>query len=651
MKLSNPQRIAPLSYFAEPNTEREVLLHGPHVFDLDGDGSDEIIVSGIESQASTPSTFTNTTVKIFSWRDGKLVDVTKSWLPNGMDQIEGSADIVFGDFNGDGRTDMLLPGSADMKWPANTYVFYNQGSSFVRSDLGVDYWMHGADSADINKDGYMDVMSVGYDQSKIFLGGANGMTSVAIPFWGKGSGVALGDFLGNGKVQAAIIDNATADVAADSRLYTITSDYRLQLIGVLPTPILATEKFRYLNVSSHDVSALPWDFNRDGKLDILVMSRGWGTGTGGDRWVAISQVQFLENRGNGQFVDVTEQRLVGYDMNTFVSYEPMLGDFDGDGDEDIFLSHSGNIPSTRILINNNGVFTDTGLKMFAPTLSGYNSIGAIARDDQGNWNYLVDNFYHVGNQTISTMTSYRLVFDNAKSVNDVGFKVSSVWKFGHAYNAGSPERAGDGETIKLEGKNRSTEVYQGTKNYDRLLGTDGDDALFLDDLISPFADKKSQSRLVDIEEINMGAGNDFVDLTSKKYSIGDMIIYGGAGDDTIWSSKGNDLLSGGPGRDIFWGGASDDTFLFTSLDARDTIKDFRSGEDRIAFDASVFTRLDNSLFDNFATGSKVQDGNDYLVYRDGILYYDPDGSGPGEMIEIVELIGAPVLDPDDFFLM
>lgn len=652
MKLGTPQTLGPLSYFVKVNTERETLLHFPHVYDLNGDGSHEIIVAGLESQGTTPANYTNNTVKIFSWRAGKLVDVTQSWLPNGIDSIEGTGDVVFGDFNGDGRTDMLMAGNTDMNHPANTYVFYNQGSSFTRSNLGVDYWKHGADSADINRDGYWDVLATGYHDPKIYLGSATGMRALSIPMWGDGSGVALGDFLGNGSIQAVITDNYTPWARSSTGLYTITSDYRLEPHSLLPTPILEQEKYRYLNVGSHDVSALAWDFNKDGKLDVLVMSRGVASGS--MPWVGISKLQFLENRGNGEFADVTDQRLLDWDINTFIGYAPVIGDFDSDGDDDIFLSHSGDVPSTRILINDGkNVFTDTGLDVFAPTLSGYDSVATMARDDQGRWHYLVDAMYYVNNQTLSTMTAYQLLFDSSpRVVNEIKFKADSVWKLGvSAYNAGSPERAGDGELISVQGKNRSVEVYQGTKDHDRLVGTSGDDALFLDDLLSTFSSGGPRARVIDIEEIDMGAGNDIVDLTSNQYSLGDVVIAGGGGNDTIWSSLGDDILSGGSGQDVLWGGAGEDTFLFTAFDARDTIKDFQIGEDRIAFDAKVFAKLDDDLSDNFATDWSSQDQDDFLVYHDGVLYYDRDGSGPGAAVELARFIGSPVLDHNYFYLM
>lgn len=651
MKLGTPQTLGPHSYFGG-STEIAVMNHYPHTYDLNGDGVKEIIMAGFESQASTPWAYTNTSVRIFSWRAGKLVDVTQQWLPDGIDRIEGTGDIVFGDYNGDGRTDMFMAGNTDMEHPANTYVFYNQGSSFTRGNLGSEYWKHGADSADINGDGYWDVLATGYHDPKIYLGGASGMRTLSIPMWGDGSGVALGDFLGNGRIQAVMIDNFSPWQRGGTSLYVITSDYRLEPHSNLPTPRLELEQYRHLNVGSHDVSALAWDFNQDGKLDVLVMSRAFAK-SGPNPWINVSQLQFLENRGDGKFVDVTEQRLVNWDINTFVGYAPVIGDFDQDGDDDIFLSHAGDVSSTRILFNDNGVFTDTGLDVFGSVMAGWDSIGTISQDDQGQWHFLVDTLRYTVNGSLSTMKAYPLLFDSIDPpVNDIAYKTSSVWGGGvMAYNAGSPKRSGDGEFIPIQGKNCSVEVYQGTNGYDRLLGTQGDDALFLDDLLSAFHDNKPQARIVDIEEISMGDGHDIVDLTSNQYSVKDIKILGGNGDDVIWSSQGNDVLSGGQGQDTIWGGAGKDVFLFTSFDSQDIIKDFQVGEDRIAFDLRVFNLLDDDLSDNISFDRNNRDRDDFLLYENGILYYDRNGSDPGDMVAIAKFIGAPELDPSYFFLM
>jgi Ca2+-binding RTX toxin-like protein len=123
-------------------------------------------------------------------------------------------------------------------------------------------------------------------------------------------------------------------------------------------------------------------------------------------------------------------------------------------------------------------------------------------------------------------------------------------------NAGSPGYSGSGETVSIRGMRQSQDVFNGGDGIDTLVGTGGADAILLDDTVSP--DRQSGPRLSSIEIINAGGGDDVVDLTSRRYSYGDVTVDGGSGNDVIWSSKGNDTLLGGSGDDRTDGGAGKD---------------------------------------------------------------------------------------------
>lgn len=59
------------------------------------------------------------------------------------------------------------------------------------------------------------------------------------------------------------------------------------------------------------------------------------------------------------------------------------------------------------------------------------------------------------------------------------------------------------------------------------------------------------------------------------------LLTGGGGKDELDGGGGQDTLVGGRGRDELTGGAGRDTFKFERGDGRDTITDFRQGQDRI----------------------------------------------------------------------
>ena len=128
-----------------------------------------------------------------------------------------------------------------------------------------------------------------------------------------------------------------------------------------------------------------------------------------------------------------------------------------------------------------------------------------------------------------------------------------------------------GERVRLGGKNRTHDVYDGDEGYDVLQGTDGHDALFLDDGISPF-ESGQQARIQNIEEIDMGDGHDILDMTSNQYDYDQGVIAkGGAGHDTLWTSTGDDTLIGGSGHDSMFGGDGNDLFIFSADEGHDTV--------------------------------------------------------------------------------
>jgi FG-GAP-like repeat len=73
-----------------------------YAFDYNNDGVQEVLFSAFETQYNTPENFTNSNVSIFGWKDGKLINLTSTLLPGTNRFVEGTGDVAFGDFNGDG---------------------------------------------------------------------------------------------------------------------------------------------------------------------------------------------------------------------------------------------------------------------------------------------------------------------------------------------------------------------------------------------------------------------------------------------------------------------------------------------------------------------------------------------------------------------
>ena len=122
--------------------------------------------------------------------------------------------------------------------------------------------------------------------------------------------------------------------------------------------------------------------------------------------------------------------------------------------------------------------------------------------------------------------------------------------------------AGTKEKIFLTGKNKITDIFEGSCDTNVLVLTDdpNGDALFVDDIYTALG---NQVRLTQIEEIRAGAGDDIVDMTSQRYGyVGDGVsIYGGLGNDIIWANNGNNILFGDAGNDRLVGGNNNDVFI------------------------------------------------------------------------------------------
>ena len=166
-------------------------------------------------------------------------------------------------------------------------------------------------------------------------------------------------------------------------------------------------------------------------------------------------------------------------------------------------------------------------------------------------------FAGAGSDTLSGGSGSDLL-DAGAGDDTLRFGADAYWgKHDYVQDVGSPGVAGSGATADLDDLGRSWDVFIGGAGRDTLMGTAQADAIILDDASSPSA--LAGPRLQEIELINAGDGDDVVDLTSSRYSYGDITIDGGNGNDTVWSSGGNDALFGGAGSDTLNAGAGRDT--------------------------------------------------------------------------------------------
>jgi Ca2+-binding RTX toxin-like protein len=385
--------------------------------DLDGDGVEELILAGVETQPNTPDKFKGTDITIFGWKNGIFQNITSNWLPNGINRLEGAGAIAFGDFNGDGLIDFYTGGNADMDYAINAYQFINQGNYFERTNLGLSMWEHGYAVADINGDGYDDVIPLGWSQlASPLMGSQFGLTRLngdSMP----GSGGVIADFLGNGDPYLIVVDQGGG--IQDTRLFSILFDsihHRLyyELVSELPMPILESYDFIVDDYDkSHDVRVVALDFNYDNLIDAIVFSRG---GWDGQVWVKKSAVQFLKNDGDGKFTDVTNEFLRNYYIDSYVGYNPIISDFNLDGRLDIFHSDSSwegvNKSTSIILGNQDGTFEDQNRSIFSDLLSPNGGISSIIKGPNEKYYFVTDNVYGGGKAELKV---YYLTFPSREA--------------------------------------------------------------------------------------------------------------------------------------------------------------------------------------------------------------------------------------------
>ena len=380
------------AYYRDGSTSTPVSYM--YAKDINKDGVDEVFFVAFESQPNTQATYSNTSIHIFGWENSVFKEITSTWLPGISNQVEGVGDLVFGDFNGDGKIDVFLSAYTDMDFDTNAYALINTGSSFTKVSLGLARWQHAAASADINRDGFDDVIVAGYANFPQYMGSATGLVQYSGMIGS--SGVAVGDFLGTGTAQAVFVD-ASSTGGADSFIYTMTINNTAKQITFtktvsLPAPrLVATEDSTN---RSHDIRTRAVDFDSDGRLDIVIFSYKANYTRSLLETEYKSEIQFLRNTGSGVFVDVTDTIRSGYDTTGYPGYYPEFRDFNGDGKLDLFLSQPDYFSSrvhrsTTLLIQQaNGTYKDTGKSDFTGAIDSQGGQGLLAKGPAGK-TYLV----------------------------------------------------------------------------------------------------------------------------------------------------------------------------------------------------------------------------------------------------------------------
>lgn len=190
----------------------------------------------------------------------------------------------------------------------------------------------------------------------------------------------------------------------------------------------------------------------------------------------------------------------------------------------------------------------------------------------------------------------------------------------------------------------SADFFSGLENSDVVYGSNLNDAiLYNNGVISGGIGSFSS-----IEQFELGAGDDFIDLSAhgtngvdyaKNVSIhgdsGNDTIIGGGGIDTLYGDDGNDLIFGYRGADILYGGAGNDTLYgddlgFNGIAGDDTL--YGQGGDDVLYGGARTDRLEGGDGNDTLYGGL---GGDNLLggTGDDILYGDDPGTSGNDKLD------------------
>jgi len=334
----------------------------PVAKDLNGDGLDEVIVTGRLWPTTKDSLgrWGEYYLNVFGWENGVLVNKNAEWFPLGDNNVYGSEQgPYFGDFTGNGKISVFMPPYSDYSDTNNStnskgQMFISNGTSFTKVEIPINAEVAGGFVRDMNNDGLDDMFMQTNMKSMIMFGNAASNFQVYSSNANTAGTSAIGaDFMGNGQTSVIITEVGHANTQSISRpnaLFSWSVDGSNNLVMTkitdLPTRRFMLPKWASYNFTGpHDVASLAYNFDNAGLTDAIIFSRPEFTN---NEWPKHSEIQFLRNDGGGVFVDVTDTTLFNYNTSTLTTMHPVLVDVNNDGLMDIVAPTS---EGTQVLIH------------------------------------------------------------------------------------------------------------------------------------------------------------------------------------------------------------------------------------------------------------------------------------------------------------
>jgi Ca2+-binding RTX toxin-like protein len=200
--------------------------------------------------------------------------------------------------------------------------------------------------------------------------------------------------------------------------------------------------------------------------------------------------------------------------------------------------------------------------------------------------------------------------------------------------------------------NSGNNILAGGLGTDTLEGGLGNDVYVLSDSLDTIIDTGGIDTVRSSIDIILQTDMENGELVG----IGDTVAIGNGANNLLVGNMGDNILDGMSGVDTLTGGEGSDQFIITYNGAGsnpDRITDFTPGHDLLVIDLASLGIVPEALGllssgivadDSFVkgAGARALDLNDYFLLdtAQGLLMFDPDGSGILEAVELVQLVGV-----------